>query len=325
MNPLDLSVVLPVYNMAPYLRQCLDSLAKQDRPFKEIIAVDDGSTDESPAILAEYAANRLPTLNIIRQDNGGHSVARNTGMAAATGRWVYFMDSDDFLEPDALSQLASVAEHDHLDIALCNARYHYEGRKHDHPIHSIAYETTIEPGKDWVRNRLRQGFFPHMVWMHLYRREFLLEHNFRFIPGQVHEDVIWTNQVMLAAQKVRYVDGILYNYRIRQMRSGADLVWRSREYVIPCSVRNTQEISGMADALSDDKELEKLMRGQAFSSGNAVIHLIEKLPEKGQRAFHIRKLKNEGFFSLMRHNATTISQHRKLLRIQLKFLCDQWF
>jgi len=78
MNPLDLSVVLPVYNMAPYLRQCLDSLAKQDRPFKEIIAVDDGSTDESPAILAEYAANRLPTLNIIRQDNGGLSVARNT-------------------------------------------------------------------------------------------------------------------------------------------------------------------------------------------------------------------------------------------------------
>jgi len=325
MNPLDLSVVLPVYNVAPYLRQCLDSLASQEESFKEIIAVDDGSTDESPAILAEYAANRLPQLNIIRQDNGGLSAARNTGIAAATGRWLYFVDSDDFLEPNALSQLVSVAEHDHLDIALCNARYHHEGRKPDRPIHTKVYETTVESGKDWVRNRLRQGFFPHMVWMHLYRREFLLEHNFGFIPGQVHEDVIWTNQVMLAAQKVRYVDSVLYNYRIRQVRSGADLVRRSKGYVIPCSVRNTEEISRIADALINEPELKKLMRTQAFSSGNAVFHLIEKLPDKGDRAFYIAKLKSEGFFSLMRHNATTLSQHRKLLRIQLKFVFDQLF
>ncbi len=316
MIPLDLSVVLPVYNVAPYLRQCLDSLANQETTIKEIIAVDDGSTDDSPAILAEYAANRHPTLNIIRQDNGGLSVARNTGMAAATGRWLYFVDSDDFLEPDALRQLASVAEHDHLDIALCNAHYHHEGRKPDHPIHTMAYETTVESGKDWMRNRLRQGFFPHMVWMHLYRREFLLEHNFRFIPGQVHEDVIWTNQVMLAAQKVRYVDSVLYNYRIRQTRTGADLVRRSREYVIPCSIKNTEEISRMADALANDPELKKLMRRQAFDSGNAIFHLIEKLPAKKDRVSYMQKLKQEGFFSLMHQNATSFSQHRKLLRYQ---------
>ena len=157
-----------------------------------------------------------------------------------------------------------------------------------------------------------------MVWMHLYRRKFLESHGFHFIPGQIHEDVIWTNQVMLAAHRVRYIDNILYNYRIRQSRSGADLVRRSREYVIPCSIKNTKTISKMADELRHDPDLERLMRWQAFDSGNAIFHLIDKLPEKQDRVIQMQRLKKECFFSLMRHNATSFSQHRKLLKIILK-------
>lgn len=311
----QVSIVLPIYNVAAYLPKCLDSLAAQTLPAHEIIAVDDGSTDESTAILTAYAT-RLSNLRIIRQDNGGLSVARNTGMAHAQSKWLLFVDADDFIEPDTLLQLVSVAEENSLDIAVCNARYHFEGRKPDYPIYTTKIEQTVESGKDWLGNRLRQKFLPHMVWMHLYHRDFLKSNGFKFIPGQVHEDVIWTNQVMLAAKRVCHIDAVLYNYRIRQIRSGADLVRRSREYVIPCSIENTKAISRMADELTNDPELQNLMRWQAYNSGNAIFHLINKLPSKSEMKMQYKKLQESGFFHLMRHNATTFSQRRKLIKIQ---------
>ena len=86
----------------------------------------------------------MPNLRVINQENGGQSVARNTGIDAAHGEWLMFVDADDFLEPDALLQLATTAEENNLEIALCNARYHHEGRKPDHSIYAIPPETIIE-------------------------------------------------------------------------------------------------------------------------------------------------------------------------------------
>ena len=307
------SVILPVYNVAPYLTACLDSLAAQTLPPDEIIAIDDGSTDESPYILEQYSKH-LPTLRVIRRENGGLSVARNTGLEAARGKWLSFIDSDDFIEPDYFSSLVSIAESGDLDVALCNAFFHYDGERPDRPIYTDSPETNTEPGREWLRNRLQQRFFPHMVWMHLYKRSFLEENNFRFIPEQVHEDVIWTNQVLLLANRVRYINKPLYKYRIRQSRSGADLMRRSREFVIPCSVTNTTSISDMADTLSDDPELQNLMRWQAADSGNAIFHLINKLPSRKDRLAQLDNLWKQGFIGLMWHNSQTISQKRKVLR-----------
>jgi hypothetical protein len=163
MTPLDLSVVLPVYNVAPYLRQCLDSLANQERPAKEIIAVDDGSTDESPAILAEYAAGRLPSLNIIRQENGGLSAARNTGLRYATGKWLAFVDSDDFVAPSMFQTLVEAAERDDLDIALCNGIYHFDDKQPERPIYTAALEGKHYPDsplRRLIRAGVRRGWLP---------------------------------------------------------------------------------------------------------------------------------------------------------------------
>ncbi len=317
MTPCRLSVVMPVYNVAAYLPACLDSLVAQTLPPDEIIAVDDGSTDACPQILLDYA-QRMPNLRIIRQENGGLSVARNTGLKFATGRWVAFVDSDDFVTREMFRTLLETGEHDDLDMALCNGMFHFEGRKPDQKIYTVPPETVLQSGREWMKHRLTNRYMPHMVWMHLYRSDFLKSHDFKFIPGRVHEDVIWTNSVLLSAQRVRYVDQPFYFYRIRQTRTGADLVRRSREYVIPCSIKNTEEISRMADALANDPELKKLMRRQAFDSGNAIFHLIEKLPAKKDRVSYMQKLKQEGFFSLMHQNATSFSQHRKLLRYQAK-------
>ena len=99
MSTPQLSVVVPVYNVAPYLPACLDSLAAHVPPIDELIVVDDGSTDDCPAILAAYR-DKLPNMRIIRQENGGLSAARNSGLRAASGTWLAFVDSDDFIAPD---------------------------------------------------------------------------------------------------------------------------------------------------------------------------------------------------------------------------------
>lgn len=313
MTPPRISVVLPVYNVAAYLPACLDSIVTQTLVPDEIIAVDDGSTDDSPAILAQYAS-RIPGMRVIRQKNGGLSVARNTGVQAVTGKWLVFIDSDDFISPDYFSHLVSVAELGNLDVALCNAVFHYDNSNPNRPIYTSTPETHIESGREWLRNRLQQRFFPHMVWMHLYKRSFINKHQFKFIPGQVHEDVIWTNQVLLSADRVQYIHEPLYNYRIRQSRSGADKIRRSIDYTITSSINNTASISGMADTLSDDPELQRLMRWQAADSGNAIFHLIRKLPSRKDRLTQLDYLRKKEFFGLMWHNSQTMSQKRKVIR-----------
>ena len=119
------SVVIPVYNTAPYLRQCLDSVLAQTLREIELICVDDGSTDGSAAILKEYASKSpvsCTSINILTQENAGQSVARNIGTAHARGKYIYYLDNDDALHPHALERLYQVAEALRLDILFLTLR-----------------------------------------------------------------------------------------------------------------------------------------------------------------------------------------------------------
>ena len=111
------SVIIPVYNVEPYLKQCMDSVVGQTLKDIEIICVDDGSTDGSLDILREYAAedNRI---QIIEQKNAGAGAARNNGMRHATGKYLSFLDSDDFFEPRMLEKAYDLAEKDQADLSL---------------------------------------------------------------------------------------------------------------------------------------------------------------------------------------------------------------
>ncbi len=111
---IKLSFIVPVYNVAPYLRKCVDSLLAQDYDNYEIILVDDGSTDNSPQICDELA--KRPLIRVIHQENGGLSTARNTGITAAMGEYICFVDSDDYWEPNILGGLMAQVEHEQLDV-----------------------------------------------------------------------------------------------------------------------------------------------------------------------------------------------------------------
>lgn len=317
MNAPRLSLVIPVYNVAPYLPRCLDSLIALDPAADEIIVVDDGSTDDCAAILASYAA-RLPQMRVIRQENGGLSAARNTGLDAATGTYLAFVDSDDFLSPDAYARALDAMERDQLDMALFNANYHFEGRQPDYAIYADVAATEVIPGREWLRRRLVAGRFLHMVWLHLYRREFIERHRFRFVPRLIHEDVIWTTAALLAAERVRYDPHIAVHYRIPIRRFAPEQAQRRLEAIVASSVTNARAQAQMADA--QDAELRRLLDHQLVDGALSVFHKLKKMPDRAVAAATLARLRREGFLALLWRHAVDAAQRRRIARHWLRSL-----
>jgi glycosyltransferase involved in cell wall biosynthesis len=310
-----LSLVVPVYNVAAYLPACLESLAAMVPAADEIIAVDDGSTDDCPAILAAWR-ERLPNLRIIRHENGGLSAARNTGLAHATGRWLAFVDSDDMVLPEAHGKAIARAEADDLDMLVMNADYHFEGRQADYAIYADVPASPVMTGADWLKERLLAGRFLHMVWMHLYRRDFIERHGFRFVPRLIHEDVIWTTAVLLAARRMRYDPTPAYRYRIPVRRFAPEQKKRRLEAIIASSLYNADALAGMADKL-EDAELRRLLRADLVDKGFSVFHKIEQLPRADRRR-QFETLRAAGYFGLLWRNAHGPRQYRRIVRNWLK-------
>ena len=206
---MSFSAVIPVYNVAPYLRSCLDSLVAQTFADWEAVCVDDGSTDGSAAILDEYAA-RDPRVVVIRQSNQGVSAARNAGLAAARGAWIVFLDSDDILHPQTLAaydrMIRSCPE---ADGATILPAHFSDGAKpvwpssgeFDFHVADIAREVPFE-------------VFDTPVWACAYRKECLKD--LRFEPLSVGEDQLFVLAFIERAQKVMVSDFVGYGYRFRR-------------------------------------------------------------------------------------------------------------
>jgi glycosyltransferase involved in cell wall biosynthesis len=317
MSQPTLSIVMPVYNVAAYLPRCLESLAALNPPPDEIIVVDDGSTDDCPRILAEFAP-RLPQMRVIRQENGGLSAARNTGLDAARGTYLAFVDSDDFVEPDAYAEAIATAEREQLDMVLFNARYHYEGRQPDRPIYPDAPATGIVPGSEWLRLRLKAGRFLHMVWLHLYRRDFIEANRFRFVPRLIHEDVIWTTQVLLAARRLAYLPRIAVNYRI-PIRTATPAARQKRlETVVDSSILNARTQAELAARVATDAELHALLCHQLVDGALSVFHLLARMPDAAIAHRRLVDLRRDGFLGFLWRHAGDNTQRRRIARHWLR-------
>lgn len=207
------SIIIPVYNVKQYLRECLDSVLNQSFPDWEAVCVNDGSTDGSAAILEEYAGKEN-RLEVITQPNGGLSAARNTGLEAAKGEYVLFLDSDDWLESHALEVLASNLDGEDM-LCFSGRRYfEEEGAYHDPDrLESREYESGMEYYND---NALLQRDFAFVcVVLRAYRRSFLLDSGLLFKKGIFHEDDLFTPKACFFAKRVRVINQCLYDYRVR--------------------------------------------------------------------------------------------------------------
>lgn len=315
----QLSLVVPVYNVAAFLPRCLESLATEPGGATEVILVDDGSTDECPRILAAWAEAR-PHARLIRQPNAGLSGARNAGLELARGRYLAFVDSDDYYDPGYYSRLAALCQAEDLDLAIGNASYHFEGRRPDYPIYADAPPAGVIRGADFLRHRLRNRSLLHMVWMHVYRRAWLEQHRMRFVPGLIHEDVPWTTRALLLAERVRYDATPGYHYRQRVRRFSPEDADRRLQSIIDGAVHNARALEQLAADLAADAELRRLLRWQLVDGGLSIFHKVRQLSNPRARRERLRRLRHEGVLALLWRNATEFAQRRRIARNYLKSL-----
>ena len=218
-----ISVIIPVYKVERYLRECLESVLTQDYDALEVILIDDGSPDGSGAICDEYAA-KDSRVKVIHQKNGGAAAAKNAGLRIATGEYLSFVDSDDTLEPGAYRHMQSLLEENGADIVQCAFRDVYVGRWED----QIFRKGREEEDKFSYLTRLPEDWTCSLLWNKLYRRG-LYEGVF-FEEGHRIDDEYFTYQGILRAEKILYDDRVIYNYRRRL--SGAMASPAAREQLI---------------------------------------------------------------------------------------------
>ena len=216
------SIIVPVYNSQDYLKDCIESLIKQTLRPIEILCIDDGSTDDSGRILKEYA-ERYPEISVIWQSNRGVSAARNTGLAAARGQYVYYLDSDDYVEPDLLETAYRELNNNHLDIVCFDTAAFGEAgieqdfisRKNRYYARSCSYPS-VYSGEELLYQMIGNHDYSCPVWKQVVRRSFLQEQGVKFYEGIIHEDELYTFRTMIPAERAAYIPRILHHRRLRQ-------------------------------------------------------------------------------------------------------------
>ena len=209
-----ISIIIPVYNIAPYLRRCLDSIISQTYKNLEILIINDGSTDGSLSIIEDYARSDS-RIRIITQKNAGLSAARNSGLKAAKGSYVAFVDGDDSVFPSYVSELVTTIKSTKSDIAVCGYTPVFD-KGPGTPI--IPQTETISGENATIRLLTRQENIDIVAWNKLYRIELFKKHDILYPVGMPHEDSLTTYKLYTAATKVAYCSTPLYNY---YQRSGS--------------------------------------------------------------------------------------------------------
>lgn len=209
------SVIIPCYNAEKYLGQCLDSVMKQTLQDVEVICVDDGSSDSTVEILKEYE-KKDSRLKVFTQKNQGAGTARNTGLRVATGKYLSFLDSDDFFEPDMLMEAYKAAENNQAEIVVFNSDQYHMDKKEFVGVPWVMRIEDIPPYMPFTYRQLTDNIFKTFVgwaWDKLYRRDFVLEHNLLFQEQRTTNDMLFVFSALVVANRIVIVDKILAHQR----------------------------------------------------------------------------------------------------------------
>lgn len=208
-----LSFIVPLYNSAKWLEKCLFSILDQDIPESEmeIICVNDGSPDNS-AELAREIGKKHPCVIVLDQENQGPSGARNTGMKAATGKYIAFVDPDDFVEPNMYGKLVRQMEDEQLDMLRFNYQIVDENYNHveKRPFeNAFDYSPKLMSGAEFLATRLDIAC---NIWRYMYRREIITENGIWCFTGDYYDDTPWLPLVLLKAERMNICDIVVYDY-----------------------------------------------------------------------------------------------------------------
>lgn len=250
------SVVIPVYNVEKYLNQCLDSVLSQTLQNIEVICVNDSSTDGSLAILEEYAKKDERVI-VVTQPNSGAGAARNKGLSLAVGKYLSFLDSDDFFEPDMLELACKKAEEDRADFVVFQSDQYYADKKKFVEVSWTLREKEIPPYTPFSHRQMTDNIFKVFVgwaWDKLYNREFVLQNHLQFQEQRTSNDLLFVFSAVALARRISIVKKIL----VHQRRDAKDSLSKTRENSWHCfydalmALRNRLKEEGLYEELEKD-------------------------------------------------------------------------
>lgn len=203
-----ISIVVPIYKVERYLRQCIESIQKQTYTNLEIILVDDGSPDQCGNICEEYAKEDSRIV-VVHKENGGLSDARNAGIKIAKGKYIAFIDSDDYIEKNYVEFLYYAITENRVDIAQCGInQVTEEGRLLKTTTEDV---DSVKTAEEILEGMCQEEWNNVVVWNKLYARK--LFENIQFPKGKIHEDEFTTYKIVYTVEKVAVICEPLYNYR----------------------------------------------------------------------------------------------------------------
>lgn len=280
------SVIIPVYNVEAYLQECLDSVVAQSLREVEIICVNDGSKDNSLAVLKKYAGKEK-RITLITRDNGGLSAARNTGVNFANGEFLYFLDSDDKISPQALQELYSKAHGEELDVLYFDAESIFDSEKIENS--NLSYKNYYKRPAVYAKPAGGRELFIKMfdnhdyrtsVPLQLIRRAFYEENSFSFLPGILHEDNLFTFQCMWKAKRAAH---LAKSYFVRRVRGNSIMTGEQRfEHAygyFKCAIKMAEFLSEDQFTEAERRQVQNLFKLLLSSSHN----IYKKLDKNNKR------------------------------------------
>ena len=208
-SSIKLSIIIPVYNVEKYLNECLDSVIEANIENTEIILVNDGSTDNSREICESYS-QKYDFIKLVNQENGGLSAARNTGIQKAEGDYLWFVDSDDFIEKNSILNIFKQIEKN-VDIIFTSYRRVYpDNSTFEYKAFNEDDNFDVEP----FEYLYLLGNVSYAAVRFIVKKELLIKNNIFFLKGIYHEDEEWTPRIICKAKSFGVVMDIVYNYRV---------------------------------------------------------------------------------------------------------------
>jgi glycosyltransferase involved in cell wall biosynthesis len=289
MQPI-LSIIIPVYNVAAYLEKCVHSCINQnvDEKFYEIILVNDGSTDNSLEV-CEKLKLQYPDLKIISQKNKGLSGARNTGLNHSKGKYLWFVDSDDWIRTNCLTSIIKKLSTEIDIIWLGHDVWHLGKSKKAYVPQEVSHAIT---GEDFFVNHLGNQFY---IWKFIYNRAFLTTNNLTFLEGILYEDLEFTPRALLYAEKCILIPEVCYHYLVREGSIANNI-----------KEKNIEHRFIILNKLADLVDAENLSKPYKNAISKVIIHTISgtinmaaraniKIPESGFKI--IRRIKKGIIFN----------------------------
>ena len=268
MDKLLISVVVPIYNVEAYVNRCIESLVNQTYKNLEIILVDDGSPDNCPQ-MCDMWAEKDNRIKVIHKENGGLSDARNAGMIIATGEYISFIDSDDYISLDFIEELCSTAIENEADIVECSVVNCYEDGSIDDFKDDM--NCTVFEKEDALSGLIAEHPFHQHVWNKLYRASIAL--TVPFAVGKLNEDEFWTYQIFGKAKSVVRLNKTMYYYLQRSSSIMGERYSIRRLDVLEAKAKRQEYIENQFPRLADQAKID--MFGSCIYAYQCVLRYLK--------------------------------------------------